>query len=130
MSEVWRPVLGYEDRYEVSSLGSIRSKEIAVGARGGKTRIIKAKSKQLSTHHGYPVVGLCRDNKTRKVEVHVLVAEAFHGAKPFSKAQVRHLDGNSMNNYYQNLKWGTCQENHNDSVKHGTSKLRGRYAQC
>jgi hypothetical protein len=47
------------------------------------------------------------------VAVHRAVCEAFHGAPPFAKAVVLHLDENAHNNVPENLRWGTQKENMN-----------------
>jgi hypothetical protein len=53
------------------------------------------------------------DGRTYKVAR--LVAEAFHGPRPFDGAVVMHLDENAANNRADNLKWGTQKENLNAS---------------
>jgi hypothetical protein len=53
------------------------------------------------------------------VWVHQLVCEAFHGPRPTSEHQVRHLDGNRLNNHATNLAWGTREENDADRKLHG-----------
>lgn len=70
---------------------------------------------------GYQGVNL-RDGygRSRRTYVHILVAEAFIGKKPFQKAVVRHLDGVSSNNAASNLAWGTHQQNEDDKRNHGT----------
>lgn len=52
-----------------------------------------------------------RGKKTCKV--HRLICEAFHGAPPFERAVVMHLDENSTNNSPANLAWGSQKENLN-----------------
>jgi hypothetical protein len=47
------------------------------------------------------------------------VAEAFHGPRPVG-LEVRHLDGDSLNNAASNLRYGTRTENLLDAVEHGT----------
>lgn len=66
---------------------------------------------------GYHGVNL-RDGygRSRRTYVHILVAEAFIGKKPFQKAVVRHLDGVSSNNAASNLAWGTHQQNEDDKL--------------
>lgn len=61
------------------------------------------------------------NGKPRTYYVHTVVCETFHGPRPFPGAQVRHLDGNKMNNRADNLKWGTAKENGEDRVRHGVS---------
>jgi hypothetical protein len=52
----------------------------------------------------------------KSVFLHRLVAEAF---VPGMGEQVRHKDGDKLNNRADNLEWGTCQENILDKWKHG-----------
>lgn len=47
----------------------------------------------------------------RNLEVHVAVALAFHGERPFTKAEVLHLNHDEADNIPSNLKWGTRSEN-------------------
>jgi hypothetical protein len=60
----------------------------------------------------------------RRTYVHILVAEAFVGPKPFKGAVVRHKDGKSSNNAASNLQWGTHLENEMDKKRHGTWNSR------
>jgi hypothetical protein len=69
------------------------------------------------------------DGKGRNLSVHRLVCEAFHGPAPFPGAQVRHLDGNRLNNQACNLAWGTVAENRADRDAHGTT-ARGERHGC
>ena len=65
-------------------------------------------------------------NGTKKTQaVHRLVATAFViNPKPEEYNVVRHLDGNALNNHYDNLAWGTYQMNTHDRERHGTM-IRG-----
>ena len=55
---------------------------------------------------------------------HRLLLLTFVGPPPFPGAQVRHLDGNPMNNALDNLAWGTAKENAADRDRHGTTNRR------
>ena len=112
----WRPVPGYEGRYEVSADGRVR----------GLPRHCHVRSipgKELTRHvnrGGYEYVRLCAEGKCKYRTVHSLVAEAFIGERP-EGAVCRHLDGNRVNNTPENLAWGTVSENQYDTVEHGNN---------
>ena len=60
--------------------------------------------------NGYLIVDLYMNNKSEKVPIHRLVAEAFI-PNPENKATVDHIDGNRKNNSIDNLRWATYSEN-------------------
>lgn len=75
--------------------------------------------------HGYLAAKLQREGRQVTRSLHVLVAEAWHGRRP-PQMEVRHLDGNRLNNHIDNLRYGTKSENSADTVRHGrvyTQKL-------
>lgn len=113
MSEVeeWRAIPGYEQTYEASSLGRIKSLPRNT-TRGGLRSVTIGK-------RGYPVVGLTQDGVQKTHEVHRLVALAFLGARP-DGMEVRHADGNRRNAAAANLAYGTRSENVSDKRAHGT----------
>lgn len=111
----WRPVAGYPN-YEVSSHGQVRSRP-RERTRGGVL-------KPQRNSRGYWHVALCRDGETRRVRVHLLVAEAFHGPRPPGQ-MARHFDDDQDNNRADNLVWGTRSENTLDAVKNSRSSETG-----
>ena len=113
MEEIWKPIAGYENRYEVSSLGKIRSVNRYITNKGLKGRGYTLNGKQLKVckaNNGYYVVNLGR--KTHFV--HRLVCEAFIGTIPKGMT-VNHKDGNKANNRAENLEWLTI----GDNIRHG-----------
>lgn len=60
------------------------------------------------------------NGRLRTVRVHTLIAETFVGPRPFTGAEVRHLDGNQLNNDPSNLAWGSRADNVQDAIRHGT----------
>lgn len=59
---------------------------------------------------------------------HRLVADAFLGPRP-RKRQIRHLDGDPLNNRPGNLAYGTARQNRLDAIRHGTlARKLGREA--
>lgn len=98
VEESWRPVIGHEGRYEVSSLGRVRSL---------LTNKILKQSKNSS---GYFVVGCSTKSRSGNKLVHRLVAESFI-PNPLNLPQVNHKDENKENNSVSNLEW--CTPNYN-----------------
>ena len=76
-----------------------------------------------SIHKGYYRVNI-RDNshpqKKYRMNVHTLILNTFVGERPKGML-CRHLNGNPLDNRLCNLKWGTPQENVQDSIRHGTA---------
>ena len=103
MPETWKDIKDYEDSYQVSDQGRIRSKDKIVPCKGNKTRSIKGKVRQtFPNHKGYIIVTLSRENKLKTFTVHQLVAQAF--IPGFVKGtEVNHIDGDPTNNALSNL---------------------------
>ena len=113
LSEVWKPIKGYEGCYEVSNYGrvaSIKKNERFIRKLNKATSYLSVsfKKRPFETRQG-------------SANVHVLVAEAFLGERP-SGYVIRHLDGNRYNNRADNLQYGTQQQNVDDTIKHGTHR--------
>lgn len=108
--EEWRPVKNFEDLYEVSNLGYVRSIQYH-----GKKRI-KEMTQSLD-RLGYRTVKLRNWKETivGNFYVHRLVAQAFI-PNPDNKPYVDHIDANTSNNVVTNLKWATSLENQNNPI--------------
>lgn len=139
MAEQWKPVVGYEGIYEVSSEGRVRS--LVTRGRWAAGRILR------STPHpnGYRMVGLWKNGQREVVLVHRVVAFAFLGAPP-PEHEVNHHNGDKTDNRARNLEWVTKGENrrhayrvlgHPPVISYGGAKLdedkvreiRRRYAE-
>ena len=97
--EIWKPVIGYESSYEVSSLGRIKrlqSKDAIGHLR--QERILK----QCITPFGYTQVGLYKNGSERKFLVHNLVANAFL-PNPEALSDVNHKNEIKSDNRLENL---------------------------
>ncbi len=86
-----------------------------------RTGILRKLSKRI--HNGYYRVNLVDVTNPKRPlvrYVHTLVLNAFVGDKPAGYV-CRHLNGNSLDNRVDNLRWGTTKENVADAIKHGTA---------
>jgi hypothetical protein len=129
-SEIWRPVVGFEELYEVSDHGNVRSVDRWVASaptvRRPVPRIRHFPGRALKPHRnskGYLLVPLSRNGVSKSFRIHRLVLIAFVGDCPEGQEGC-HLDGNPANNHLSNLRWGTASDNTRDKIRHG----RHRYA--
>lgn len=111
MVEIWKAVVGYEGKYEVSNMGNVRSLAFLVYSGLGKYRTVVPKLlKTKPCKYGYPKVNL--SNVTHKV--HTLVATAFLD-KPcmdgYHGATVNHKNGIKTDNRVENLEWVSMKDN-------------------
>lgn len=97
MKEIWKPIQGYENNYEISNFGQVRNKITGKILIGDHNNL------------GYRRVTLYTPKKQRYF-VHRLVA--LHFCEGYKKdLVVNHKDGNKQNNYCDNLEWVTRSEN-------------------
>lgn len=106
--EEWRPVVGFEGWYEVSSRGRVRRSK--AGPRTNVGRLLKLQ--RSGGKPGYPYARLYTNvGKSVMRKVHALVAAAFMAPKPNNGYEINHIDGNPWNNPVDNLEWRTHREN-------------------
>lgn len=113
MEEIWKPVVGWESLYEVSSFGRLRSLHYK------KIRLLKNNITNLTKNYSYCKVILYNKKFRKTYSVHRLVATAFIPNLK-NKLCVNHKDSNPQNNNVNNLEWCTQIEN----VKHATREKR------
>lgn len=130
--EIWKPITGFEGRYDVSNLGRVRSLTRQVRCRVGyhwlHGRVLKP---YINAKRGKGYASL-RLGDTKNYDVHTLVAVAFIGPRPEGH-ECNHKDGNPHNNRADNLEWVTHQANMDHAAKtlgwsnagsrHGRAKL-------
>lgn len=106
-SETWKPVVGYEGLYEVSSIGHVRSR---------KTGHYRKLNGRVNRFTGYVYVNLRKDGEERTFSIHRLVAIAFL-PNPDDLPYVNHKDEVKTNNSVDNLEWCSSSYN-NEYSKH------------
>lgn len=116
-SEQWRPIPGYEGRYEVSDQGRVRSLGFYASNqtwRAGRIRRL------VPRESGHLTVKLVDANGATKTHgVHRLVLLAFVGEAPSGSHWGLHKNDVPWDNRPSNLRWGTASQNSHDAVRNG-----------
>lgn len=105
--EKWRDVLGFEELYQVSSFGNVRT------IKNGEVEM-----SQQENRNGYMTVHLRDKGVERRAMVHRLVAEAFI-PNPNGFRDVNHKNGDKSDNRVENLEWTS----HADNMTHSFREL-------
>ena len=109
--EIWKPVAGYEGRYEISNHGRVKSCKRFRSGKGNADTLIGERLLVAShDHSGSLKVSLRNGSRSQNHSVHQLVARAFID-NPNGYDQVNHKDENKENNYASNLEWCTAAYN-------------------
>jgi NUMOD4 motif len=123
--ERWLPVVDWEDWYEVSDRGQVRSLDRIV------TQVNRWGSLTTRRHwghilapvlnkRGYFQVKLCRNGQRETWHVHCLVLRAFVGACPEGQESLHGPGGQQDNRWPENLCYGTHWQNMMEKYRDGT----------
>lgn len=129
-SESWKPIPGFEGRYDASSFGRIRSYQ-----RHRFNEVIPHILVPCERKKGYLQLCLLKGGKQYSCAVHRLVAMTFI-PNPENKPQVNHIDLNKRNNNIGNLEWCDGKENIRHARRNGivfnrnASKAISKPVQC
>lgn len=109
MKEIWKPIKGWEGKYEISSYGRCRTVEHFVLRNDGIQQVVRGKIKTPhNNRRGYLAYDI---GSKKRIYAHRLVAEAFI-PNPNGYNEIDHIDTNKSNNRVENLRWidrkGNC----------------------
>jgi hypothetical protein len=113
MTEIWKPIKGYEMYYLVSDGGQVWSRR--------KQKILRPKIDR----YGYKVVCLSVGGKCYHKTVHRLVAQTFI-PNPLNLTTVNHINEIKTDNRVTNLEWTSIADNDN----YGTRNQRIADTKC
>lgn len=119
MQEIWKDIKNFENYYQISNYGNVKSKDRNIVEKGTKN-IQKWKGQMLKPFDngsGYLTVHIRKNGKRYVKYVHRLVAEAFIG--DITNCDINHKDFNRKNNELSNLEITTRKDNINYSKKAG-----------
>lgn len=111
--EQWKPVNepGFENTYEVSNLGRVRSKDRLIEVNGHKTfRRGKVLRPCINKNNGYYYVVLSYPGVQKEFTVHSIVADAWVPRKKGLNF-INHRNENKLDNRACNLEWCTASYN-------------------
>jgi DNA-binding transcriptional regulator YiaG len=105
-AEEWRPIVGYENLYQVSNLGGVRrfSDWFAMSFHIG--------------NGGYKNISLYKNGGKKRFRVHRVVMASFVGPCPH-EMEVNHMDGNKSNNRVENLEYVSGEQNKLHAIRMG-----------
>lgn len=124
--EIWKPVVGFEGYYEISSIGRLKSvkRSYEVNGRWNKTHIRHMEEKLYKPYMaktGYWDVFIHLHGRHRQ-SIHRMVAKAFI-PNPGNKGYVNHINSIRTDNRVGNLEWVTHQENMMHGYLHGSLRI-------
>jgi hypothetical protein len=129
--EVWKDVLEYDGRYQVSNLGRIKSirklKSQTSIKKYGKLQIENILKPEFSKD--YFRIMLSTAGETKRFQVHRLVLASFSRV-PLLGEEGNHLDGNTKNNKLDNLEWTTKRGNVEHRIRIGKYLSQSGENQC
>jgi hypothetical protein len=126
--EIWKDVNGFEDQYQISNLGKIRSKPRLLIKSNGREQTVKGRVlKTFISSTGYEFAVFQIGVKTKNFAMHRLVAIHFI-ENPENKYAVNHKNGIKTDNEFHNLEWVTKSENELHARRIGLKCTKGEKA--
>ncbi len=127
VEEIWKDIFGYENLYQISNLGRIKSLARQTKYQNSVRNVKEKIRKTFIGKQGYKRIELSKEGINKKYNVHRLVAEAF--VPKLQKEnyydrylEVNHINGIKTDNRAENLEWVTRSENELHAYKMGLAK--------
>ena len=115
MVELWKNIKGFENFYQISDCGRVKSLS---RKRNDRNQILPERILKCGyDKKGYKQVILCKNGKCKTYTIHRLVAQAFI-ENPYNYNYVNHKNENKEDNRVKNLEW--CTNSYN--LKYGNAQ--------
>lgn len=123
--EIWKPIPGYEGKYEASSFGRVRSLDRYVSGKTADINyLISGKIlTPIKNKNGYLRVNLCNEEGHKAKYIHRLIASAFFPLYHEGN-DINHKDENPENNSLSNIEWCTKKYNANYGTRNKRISLQ------
>ena len=105
MNDIWKDISGYEQLYQVSNTGKVKSLNYN---HTGKEKILKPHKDR----YGYLQVNISKKGKCKTMKIHRLVCDAFL-SNPNSLPQINHRNEDKTDNRVENLEF--CDNRYNSN---------------
>lgn len=123
--EKWIDIKGFEQYYQVSDLGRVRSKDRHSKHKMGGLQFIKGRIlKHAYYKNGYVFIAMCVNGVARQYMIHRIVAKHFV-LNPNNYPDVNHKSGIKDDNRATELEWCTKSQNMHHAVDTGLMKSKG-----
>jgi len=121
--EIWKDIPEYIVKYQVSNFGRVKSLQRWSGTKYYNREYIL--NNYVNKKNGYVYVYLTKNNKSKNIRLHRLVAQAFI-PNPNNYLYINHKDCDRTNNNVENLEWCTASYNVKYSFTNGKAKSNFR----
>ena len=128
MQEIWKDIKGYEELYQVSNFGKIKSLKRYVLTDKNHKLLVKERMLKQNTNNNYKRVQLWKNGKGTFYLVHRVVASAF--LEDYNEElQVNHKNGIKNDNKIENLEMVTAKQNqwHSYHVLKTVPSMQGHF---
>jgi len=103
--EIWKDC-EFDTRYKISNIGNIKKV-----CSNGTERMLKPSVLNKGRTHEYYYFQIIKEGKRKNHLIHRLVALAFCDGHSEENNVCDHIDRNTYNNNFNNLRWGTQKDN-------------------
>lgn len=124
MIEIIKDIPGYEGLYQVSNLGYVNYMAKKKGTNYS-CEILAGVMKGKPNGSGYLQVALSKQGNKKHLYIHRIIASLFV-PNPDNKKEVNHIDGDKLNNCFNNLEWVNRLENEQHAWSTGLKKMVGK----